>query len=86
MLQHGIGHVTEYPSLMCVGAFPDAAFIRHHFGRSSIVSRIILDQSRVRISRWIFAPGFTCRPSDLIALFGVLSAYKGFSVSFVHHG
>ena len=30
-----------------------------------------------------FDPGFTCRPSDLITLFGVLSAYGGFSVSFV---
>ena len=29
------------------------------------------------------APGFTCRPSNLITLFGVLSAYRGFSVLFV---
>ena len=30
-----------------------------------------------------FAPGPTCRPSDLMTRFGVLSAYRGFSVSFV---
>ena len=27
-----------------------------------------------------FAPGFTCRPSDLMTLFGVLSAYRGLIV------
>ena len=29
-----------------------------------------------------FAPGFTCRPSDLITLYGVVSACRGFSVLF----
>ena len=27
-----------------------------------------------------FAPGFACRPSDLVTRFGALSAYRGFSV------
>ena len=31
-----------------------------------------------------FAPGFACRPSDLVTRFGVLSVHRGFSVSFVH--
>ena len=30
-----------------------------------------------------FAPGFTCRPSDFVTQFGVLSAYRSVSVSFV---
>ena len=30
-----------------------------------------------------FASGFTCYPSDLMTFFSVLSAYRGFSVSFI---
>ena len=29
-----------------------------------------------------FAPGFACHPSDLVTRFGLLYAYRGFSVSF----
>ena len=30
-----------------------------------------------------FIPGFACRPSDLVTRFGIISACRGFSVSFV---
>ena len=68
---------------MCVGAFPDAE--RHPAPLWKIVDCFLVNIGPVKCPDLTldFSPGFTCRPSDLISLFGVLSASRGFSASFV---
>ena len=78
VLQRGIGHVSVRPSWMCVGAFPDGAC--HPAPLREIFDCFPDNIGPVTCPDLApdLAPGFTCLPSDLITLFGVLSAYMGF--------
>ena len=79
VLQSTIGHATALPSLLCVGAVPDAechpAPLRDTVGCFPVnvgpVTCLDLSQD--------FAPGFISHPLDPMTLFRVLSVYRGYT-------
>ena len=80
--QCGIGNATARTSLMCVCAVPNGEC--HPTPLQDTVDCFSDDIGPVMCPDLApeFAPGSTGRPSNIMTLFKVLSAYRGFSVSF----